>query len=219
MIARLLPPGVVVVEAEEPDWASEPLPEEAPQVARAVEKRRREFAAGRSCARRALARIGFPDFAVLTGPNREPIWPAGVVGAITHCAGYCAAAVARAADLPAVGIDAEVNAVLTPDVSRLICTEAERAAGARLSGVNWPVLLFSAKESIYKAWYPITGRWLGYHDAELTLDFDRCRFSVRLRPPSPEPGDPTGEDMEGRFAITDGHVFTTVTVRPGVRPV
>ena len=213
MIAELVPSGVLVVEADEAAWRAEPMPEEAPQVARAVEKRRREFAAGRSCARRALARMGFPGFAVLTGPNREPLWPPGVVGSITHCAGYCAAAVARGDEVHGIGIDAEVNAALSPDVARMICTQAEREAAARRPGINWPVLVFSAKESIYKAWYPRTLRWLGYHDAELTFDLDRHRFQARLQPPSPAPDDPPGEAFEGRFAITDGHVFTTVVLR------
>ena len=82
-------------------------PEEAAAVQHAVEKRRREFAVGRMLARAALAAIGDPPSAIPTGNHREPVWPAGIVGSITHCAGYCAAAVARDAMVVALGIDAE----------------------------------------------------------------------------------------------------------------
>jgi 4'-phosphopantetheinyl transferase EntD len=211
VIGGLLPPTTVTVEAGDDDWTARLLPEEEPLVARAVEKRRREFTAGRSCARRALARLGWTDFPVVAGPRREPLWPPGVVGSITHCPGYCAAAVARLSDLRGVGIDAELGAALPTGVAEMVCTEAERRWAAELPGHHWAALIFSAKESIYKAWYPVARRWLDYRDAELTIDADGGRFSARiLLPVEPEvfPWNP----LEGRFAVSDGRVFTTVTL-------
>lgn len=211
MIERLVPAGVIVAEAVEADWTAALLPEEEPLVARAVEKRRREFAAGRSCARRALARLGWPDFAVLTGPRREPLWPPGVVGAITHCHGYCAAAVARREDVAGLGIDAELRGRMPEGVADLVCTEAERRWTAGLPGDQWETVIFSAKESIYKAWYPVAQRWLDYRDAELTLDEDGDRFTARLllqAEPEVFPWNPLG----GHFAVTDERVFTAVTL-------
>ena len=90
MIASLLPDTVVTVEARDGDWTAPLLPEEEPLVARAVDKRRREFAAGRACARRALEQLGLPASPILAGPRREPLWPPGVVGALTHCRGIAA---------------------------------------------------------------------------------------------------------------------------------
>lgn len=214
MIAGLLPPGVVTVEAGEEDWTAPLLPEEEPLVARAVEKRRREFAAGRSCARRALAQLGWPRYPLVAGARREPLWPPGVVGAITHCPGYCAAAVARAAAVRSLGIDAEVRGPLPDGVAGMICTEAELRQTAALNGDHWGVVLFSAKESIYKAWYPLAHRWLDYRDAELTLDLDRGIFRARILLQL-EPGVFPWNPLEGRFAVGPDRVYTAVTVPAG----
>ncbi len=211
MIAGLLPPAVVTAEAGEADWTAPLLAEEQPLVARAMEKRRRDFAAGRACARRALERLGWTGFAVAAGPQREPLWPPGVVGAITHCRGYCAAAVARSTDVRSVGIDAELRAPLPAGVAELVCTETERRQAAELTGDHWATVLFSAKEAVYKAWYPLTRRWLDYTDAELTIDPDRgCFTALILRRLEADvfPWNP----LQGRFAVSAERVFTAVTV-------
>src|SRR5207245_11366486 len=113
---------------------------------------RREFAAGRACARAALHRLGFPRGPLLSGADRAPIWPAGAVGSITHCPGYCAAAVARRRDVRALGIDAELNEPLPDGVAELVCTETELTWTAMSAprGTHWQALIFSAKESVYK---------------------------------------------------------------------
>jgi len=211
VIASLLPPEVVTIEAGEADWMAPLLPEEEPLVARAVDKRRREFTAGRTCARRALARLGFPDFPVLVGPRREPLWPPGVVGAITHCQGYCAAAVARATDVRSLGIDAEVRGPLPAGVAGLVCTEPERRWAAALSEDHWGTVVFSAKESIYKTWYPIAQRWLDYQDAELTVEPERGCFTARILLPGAGEVFPWNP-LPGRFAVGDDQVFTAIAV-------
>ena len=94
-------------------------------------RRRAEFTAGRACARTALARLGLPAAPVLAGRAGEPRWPAGVTGSITHCAGYRACAVARTADLAALGIDAEPNAGLPAGLIESVAGHAERAWIAR----------------------------------------------------------------------------------------
>jgi 4'-phosphopantetheinyl transferase EntD len=215
---QLLPAGVAVAEATEREWSAELLPEEAAQVTRAVDRRRREFAAGRACARLALGRLGFAPRPLLSGPDRAPVWPSGAVGSITHCAGYCAAAVARSADASALGIDAEVNKPLPAGVAELVCTEVELAwtAAADHGATPWQVLIFSAKESIYKAWQPLTRAWLGYLDAELSIDPERGCFEARLLVPAHSALGEGFEGFRGRFVITATHVLTAVTLPPAV---
>jgi 4'-phosphopantetheinyl transferase EntD len=211
VIEGLLPDAVVIAEAGPGDWTAPLLPAEEPLVARAVEKRRREFTAGRTCARRALERLGWTDFAIAAGPRREPLWPPGVVGSITHCPGYCAAAVARATDVRSMGIDAELSAPLPEGVTALVCTAAERRQAEALPGDHWPALVFSAKESIYKAWYPLAERWLDYLDAELAIDAERGTFSARILVPV-EPAILPCSTLTGRFAVGGGRVFTAVVI-------
>lgn len=214
MIGRLLPPAAVTVEADAGDWTAPLFPEEEALVSRAVEKRRREFTAGRSCARRALARLGWADFPVVAGPRREPVWPAGVSGSITHCNGYCAAAVALQADMRGIGIDAEVRAPLPAGVTEMVCTEGERRWAAGLPGDHWTTLVFSAKESVYKAWYPVAGRWLDYLDAELTVERERGCFSARILQPKALEVFPWNP-LPGRFSVDEERVFTALVVPAG----
>ena len=110
MIEEILPPAVAAAEAfgDRPD--AELFPEEHAVMGRATGKRRGEFATGRACARDALARLGRPPVAILPGDRGAPGWPPGIVGSITHCAGYRAAAVGPAADVLAIGLDAEPDA-------------------------------------------------------------------------------------------------------------
>ena len=110
------------------------FPEEAAAIAHAVTERRREFATVRSCARRALCRLGIPPVAILPDADGVPQWPAGVVGSMTHCAGYRAAVVARSDRLGGIGIDAEVHAALPGSADELVLLGQERTAGSRAGG-------------------------------------------------------------------------------------
>jgi 4'-phosphopantetheinyl transferase EntD len=210
MLRALLPATVAVAEADESDRLAPLHPLEA-RLATADRERRRQFAAGRSCARRALSRIGRPDAAVPTGPAGEPRWPPGVVGAITHTAGYCAAAVASCARVRALGVDAERALALDEGAARAVLSEEERR---RLpAGPAWPAVAFSAKESLFKAWFPLAGRPLRFHEAEVGLDPLRGAFVARLLVPPPSgAAEWLSQGVEGRFAITARHVFTAIAV-------
>ncbi|WP_371495245.1 4'-phosphopantetheinyl transferase superfamily protein [Kitasatospora sp. NBC_00374] len=183
MIEQLLPAGVSWAEAFD-DLADAPLfPEEEALVAKAVPGRRREFATVRACARRALGALGLPPTPILRGERGAPTWPAGVVGSMTHCAGYRAAVVARASELRTVGIDAEPHAPLPEDVIDVIALPQEQSRIAELRAeqpqVHWDRMLFSAKESVYKAWFPLTRRFLEFEEADIELAPDGT-WSARL---------------------------------------
>ncbi len=167
-------PGVVVRETTL-DGEHEPLrPEEAVLVANSVEKRRKELRAGRSCARKALAEIGIIDFPLLARADRTPIWPPSVVGSITHTdgfpGGFCAVAVAHRSTALGLGLDAEPRLPLPAEVWSLVLDreelrEANRAADP---GVH-ARMVFSAKETTYKALFPTFKRYLEFSDAHVEL--------------------------------------------------
>ncbi len=178
---RGLFPSEVVVEARDPALPCEPLlPEEAALVAKAIDKRRREFAAVRHCARSALRRIGVAPTALLSGPQREPLWPPGVVGSMTHTDGVCAAAVARAERFVSLGIDVEPDAPVSDDLQARICTLDELGGAERLGlergvGVR---MIFCIKEAFYKCQFPISGQFLGFFDVRVRLEPER--FAAEL---------------------------------------
>jgi 4'-phosphopantetheinyl transferase EntD len=163
----LFPAGVIAAEMREPGDASLLYPDEAVAVRRAVAKRVREFAAGRACARRALAELGIRDFALRAAHDRQPLWPPSVVGSITHTTGLCAAVVANRDRLAALGIDCEVVGNAGQELWESICGPAETAWRRSLPAEQQAAavtLLFSAKEAFYKCQFPLTGEWLDFHD-------------------------------------------------------
>jgi 4'-phosphopantetheinyl transferase EntD len=193
-------------------------PEEEADVARAVERRRREFTTGRYCARMALAGLGVTPVAIIRGERGAPRWPDGVVGSITHCAGYRAAAVARAADLVTIGIDAEPNEPVPEGLLEPISLPQERARlgaiAAQAPCVAWDRLLFSAKESVYKAWFPLTGSFLDFDGADITFDPPTATFTARFLVPFPFVGGRPWREVAGRFAVRHGLAVTAVAGIP-----
>ncbi|HSZ40472.1 MAG TPA: 4'-phosphopantetheinyl transferase superfamily protein [Trebonia sp.] len=215
MIEEILPAGVVSAEsfADPPDVML--FPEEEAMIARSVERRRREFTTARGCARRALASLGIAPVPILAGERGAPRWPSGVVGSITHTAGYRAAAVARARDVVTVGLDAEVNGALPDGVLDVVSLPDERARLrdlAEVPGACWDRLLFSAKETVYKAWFPLAGRWLGFADADITISPADGTFAVRLLVEGPVVGGAPLTGFTGRWLARDGLVLTAIAV-------
>ncbi|MER5950172.1 4'-phosphopantetheinyl transferase superfamily protein [Streptomyces sp. NPDC001904] len=227
MIRDLVPRGIAAVESfGTPPPSCFVYPEESAIVARAVPGRRNEFGAVRDCARLAMAELGFAPAPVLRGSAGDPIWPTGLVGSMAHCAGYQVAVIARADEVAAVGVDAEPNEPL-PENGMLEmvgspgeCDMVAELAG-RFSHINWDRLLFSAKESIYKAWYPFARRWLGFEDAVVRLDPRTGTFTARLLTAGPVVAGDEVNTLAGRWISQRGLLLTVITVpRPaGAGPV
>jgi 4'-phosphopantetheinyl transferase EntD len=212
MIEKILPSWVVSVEAFDDPPGVVLFPEEEAVIARAVDKRRREFTTARHCARQALAQLGLSPAPIVPGERGAPGWPDGVVGAITHCAGYRAAAVSLEA--LTIGIDAEPHEPLPDGVLTAIALPQERDALARLGDqTHWDRLLFSAKESVYKAWFPLARRWLGFEEAHLTLD-PSGTFTARLLIPGPLVLGRELTGFTGLWMVSDGLVITAIAL-PG----
>ncbi|MGH4009953.1 MAG: 4'-phosphopantetheinyl transferase family protein [Pseudonocardiaceae bacterium] len=234
MIKKILPGAAACAEAFDDPPDAVLYPQEEAVISRAVEKRRREFRTVRHCARQALREIGLPPAALLSGEHREPLWPPGVVGSMTHCAGYRAAAVARSRDLLTIGIDAEPHQPLPPGVLETIALGDELVQIADLAATHsahWDRVLFCAKETVYKAWFPLTQRWLGFHDAAITinpaaLDVAAINptngaFSARLLVRGPIVAGHALTEFHGRWLVSDSLVITAIaipTTRLGYAP-
>jgi len=195
--------------------------EEAALVAGAVESRRREFVAGRLCARRALAELGIQDFPLLASPDRAPIWPGAIVGSITHTVaageGYCAVAVAHRRLVAGVGLDAEPRAALPRDLwSCVLDADEQRTAWTTSDPGVWARLVFSAKEAVYKAVYPLCGRFLDFCDVHVGPAQQPGRLQAELvgaaRSFAPAPS------MTVRFLCDDTLLLTAVLLTANGSP-
>lgn len=213
MLTAITPPDVVVVDRRHDEGTL--WPEEAAIVSRAVPSRRNEFTTVRHCARLALGELGAPIVALLPGESGRPGWPAGVTGSMTHCSGYRAAAVSHATTYAGLGIDAEPHESLPEEVLDMVTRPDEREwiDGAD-SGIHWPRVIFSIKESIFKAWNPATLRWLDFHDASVTCSRDGG-FTAQILVPMIGPISP--RVITGRWAVIGGLVLSLATI-PQMKP-
>lgn len=181
---------------------------------RCVPKRQAEYLFGRLAARRALADVGWPDAQVGTGPQREPLWPAGAVGAITHTDQYAAATVVRAGRWRGVGID--IEAVLKPDAvastEQYAVSRREQAVLHSQGALAYPLALaiaFSAKESIYKAVFPTVGRYFGF-EAVRADAIDGTKGELHFTAMETLcPDWPAGYRARVNFALLDPHTILT----------
>jgi 4'-phosphopantetheinyl transferase EntD len=209
MLAEILPQGVVAVESFGrllPPRGLSGAEESA--IVTADTRRQAEFAAGRECAHAALAALGAPAGPVLPGRAGEPRWPAGIVGSLTHCAGYRACAVARAQTMAAIGIDAEPARPLSAGLIEAVAVPAERRPLAELRlarpELPWDLLLFCAKEAVYKAWFPLTGHRLGF--AGVLVEFVATgAFTARVTGTA-------AASVAGRWLVRDGLALTAAMV-------
>jgi 4'-phosphopantetheinyl transferase EntD len=212
----ILLPTCVKLSERHHDRDPEPLfPGEIEYLEKAVEKRRLEFVTARRCARDALGGIGVTRPPMVPGVAGSPPWPTGIVGSITHCAGYRGAAVAWDSDVWGLGIDAEPHEGLPVDVLDVVATDLEVERISRLASsrpdIAWDRLLFSAKESVYKVWFPLSRTWLGFEEADVTLE-ESGRFRATLARELALPGGVSTRELRGRWASDERHVVTAVTI-------
>ena len=216
MLELILPAGVESQECfgEPPD--DQLFPEEEKIIAQAVPTRRREFAAVRSCARDCLQRLGYAPAPILPGIGGAPTWPVGIRGSMTHCTGYAGAAVGPVRRIFAIGIDAEPDAPLPDGVVDLIATAAEQDHLAMiqpgLDGPNWDRLLFSAKEAVYKAWFPLVGEWLDHQQAEILIQPKRWDLRGAAVPRWADRWRPHVRRLHGRWIRERGILLTAVVL-------
>ena len=216
LLRALLPPTVQVAAAD-PRAPAPPLAgAEGEAVAGAVERRRREFSAGRGAARAALVALGHPPASIPMATDRAPVWPAGIVGSISHSAGDCVAVVAEARIHRSVAVDLEPEAELDAALLDTVLTPAERAAlEGRPDRLALALVIFSAKECVYKAQYPLTGLLLDFQQVEVTLDPLSGSFMAVLAEDVPLA--PADRVMTGHWLRGAGLIATTVVLGPPAR--
>ncbi len=212
MFERLLAQNIEFAQADPSRMEGSLYPQEDIFEGATARKRRQEFTAGRLLAREVLSRFGIHEFPLKVGESREPLWPPGVIGSITHAKGICAVAAGRLSEIVGLGIDAERVDRLKEDILPTVCTPEELhflnslPTGERLSHA---MLIFSAKESFYKCQYPLTRQWVGFKDVGIQLVREEKKFQILFH--KELLGLPKNEILhEGRYCFENGYVATSV---------
>jgi 4'-phosphopantetheinyl transferase EntD len=180
-VKALFPEGVFATEVHGAVSPKHLFHEELRCVENAVQKRQSEFAAGRVCARRSLAALGFAESPLLVAPWRAPLWPQGAVGSISHTDGYCVAVAGFARSFSGIGVDAEFLGHVKPALWRHVFRAEEIAHLELLSEsrqIEAATIMFSAKEAFYKCQFVKTQAWLGFEDVSVELDGDTFEILV-----------------------------------------
>lgn len=193
-----------------PDPTSLPAEERA-LIAKAVPKRRREFAAGRLLARRMLSEFGRPPQPLLRGEHGAVPWPKGIQASISHCEPWVAVAMTASPEISGVGLDVEYAKPLEEKYWHVIMTsedichleswpEETRATVAKR--------MFGAKEAAYKAQYPTSQEFLPFSAMWIAVGRELDTFEATFR----RDAGPwrTGDVLPGRFLDYDDHVLTAV---------
>jgi 4'-phosphopantetheinyl transferase EntD len=205
-LSSIFPPEISLVVADDEMWQTPLRDEEERIIEGAIDKRCREFRAGRHAAHRALARLQAPDIPILRGERREPLWPNGFVGSIAHCRGLCIAASAVDSEIAGIGLDVEPLIPLPQGTDRYIHTQSDEFL-MRESDQSLPErLIFSAKESLYKCYYPLLESFFGFQSVSL-IDVEDGAF--RFKPTDRcEVEFPSDLVFHGRYLSDASHLVT-----------
>ncbi len=190
------------------------FPEEERAISGAIARRRREFAAGRSCARRAMKAFGLANSPIIMGADRAPIWPRGITGSISHSATRCVAAVGRHSDgIRAVGIDIEEAVPLEEGLAEEICIASERnwllTQQSSMRGLL-QTMIFCTKECVYKCQYPLSSTLFGFDAIRIELDLAEEKFAAYFE--TDVAPFKTGERLNGRIGFRQGHVVSGMVI-------
>jgi len=213
VLSKLFPACVRLACMRVQDAPPDVLEAERPLIKKAVEKRRREFSAGRYCARQALRALDCADAPIMHDQNGAPLWPQGIVGSITHSKTHAAAVAAETSKLRGLGIDLETVTRVSPAITNKILTEPEKAYLLRhpdpVEKQRLQALFFSAKEALYKCLHPLLQCRIGFQDARIECMPDQQTINIFMctRIQSALPGI---KHLHGRYCYFDDTVCSAV---------
>lgn len=215
-VQDVLPDGVDVATGP----ASAPLsllyPQEVSSIAKATDKRRAEFAAGRSVARAAMRALGTEDRPIPMQANRAPLWPDGICGSIAHDNAVAVAVVGRTHELATLGIDIEPDEPLPHDIVDEVLTADETAAMALLPARqqgHYAKAVFCAKEAVFKCQFALSETMLGFEAMEITFDEGGRFSSVLTHADAPFA---KSYNFNGHIVVAAGHIVAVTWIGVGL---
>ena len=171
LLPELAGPDLAIAWAPLEALSGNPHPEEWEDIASAAPNRQKEFVAGRHLARALSDQLGLPPAPLRRAEDRAPIWPIDRTGSLSHSDTLCAAAVGKRGTVQSIGVDVETIGRVEQKLWPTLFTEKEANYFSSLAPNTVALettLFFSAKEAFYKCQYPLTQKWVGFQDVEVT---------------------------------------------------
>jgi 4'-phosphopantetheinyl transferase EntD len=212
-LGRVLPAACAVAGGPIGALSGMIYPEEEACLVHSVAKRRAEYRAGRLYARQALMQLGVGSCQILSYKERDPIWPPGIIGSISHSDRAAIALVTASDSLGGLGVDIETDSALAADLRPAICREEELRVvpGLLEQQIDVAKLCFVAKEAFYKAVFPRYRQFLDFQDAYTSFTPGSNTFTVTLLPDRL-----AGQDREwsvsGHFSRACGHLACVIAI-------
>ncbi|MFJ3032704.1 4'-phosphopantetheinyl transferase [Rothia terrae] len=189
------------------------FPEELQYINNSVPSRRSEYASGRWCARAALMQLGLGFLSIPSGEDRAPIWPNGIVGSITHTNNYRGAAASLSSRISILGVDTETARPLSENQFNIISTRKEQITAKTLNRNNpnipWSTVIFSAKESVYKAYYQRCKIPLDFLSIEIELKPKNTNITAFITTQTPYQ-DVICTTLYGKWCFDGTNIYTSV---------
>lgn len=214
-LRQALPPGFAVAGRPIADAEPAAFPDEEEAIRNAMTSRRREFRSGRDVARQALRQLGHHPASIPRGRNGEPIWPITIAGSISHTRRAAIAVAASTQICRSIGIDIEEVADIDPDITPIICRPGElsRAHLMPLAEAAYAKLIFVAKETVFKALFPLFRVHLEFQDVNIVVDPMRASFAADV--PSPIIDSNCLKNAAGRFLISEAFLAASYWIDTG----
>ena len=183
-------------------------PAELALVEGSASKRKTDFSTGRFCARKALEQLGIDHTEILRDSGKQPVWPDGIVGSISHSSQLTGAIVGKRKDIVSVGLDIETIAGVELNMWNILFLESEQQFLNSLNEEDrnmYPTLLFSLKECFYKFQYPLTRQFLEFNDVEFKMIDEK--ISIKVIKEDYDPGYDL-ENLQFQWTIADQQLIT-----------
>jgi 4'-phosphopantetheinyl transferase EntD len=179
--------------------------DEASIIASASIKRKLEFSSGRYCAKKLLEQYNHTNISILPGQNREPVWPDGIIGSISHCKDLCGAVINKRTEIHSIGFDIENIKQTRNDIGRIVCTPEEKQWIKQQNQYPYNILvllIFSLKESVYKCIYQYKQIKIGFKDCIVIPDFSTNTAKLHFQKQDMQ------IDLHLTFAINSHHIYS-----------
>lgn len=212
-ISKVFSHNIMTIEGNPDTMDGKLHPVEETYIAHAVDKRRREFKAGRLLAKEILNELGIHNFPLKISAQRLPLWPKGICGCISHTYGYCGVAVGKSNGFLSIGFDVETLGRIKEKLWPTIFNKEEidwlKTFDTKKQN-NFATLLFSAKECFFKMQFPLTKKWLNFHDLCVKVKYNNHTFKITLKVSIKSLNK---SNLKGKFYFSKAYVLTGMELR------